>query len=211
MTCSNQYPELHQNTEPHYLHLHWCLLRLWFQPRIKNPSHWDQYEKWRVWKPVLLYQAVYDLGSNDMLMGFSPHTVCSGRFMRFAVVLYRICVSVLWERWNELMLEICKLLWVFFFSFQTLLLTFFFRGSFVLNDFAFPDKYSTLPRLFFFFSSNNQMNVLLFLPWLPNDLHLWMSNDCTGGRGLLEKIIFKHMGIIIRKRNCYAWNEQRQL
>lgn len=88
---------------------------------------------------------------------------------------------------------------------------FFFRGSFVLNDFAFPDKYSTLPRLFFFFSSNNQMNVLLFLPWLPNDLHLWMSNDCTGGRGLLEKIIFKHMGIIIRKRNCYAWNEQRQL
>lgn len=151
MTCSNQYPELHQNTEPHYLHLHWCLLRLWFQPRIKNPSHWDQYEKWRVWKPVLLYQAVYDLGSNDMLMGFSPHTVCSGRFMRFAVVLYRICVSVLWERWNELMLEICKLLWVFFFSFQTLLLTFFFRGSFVLNDFAFPDKYSTLPRLFFFF------------------------------------------------------------
>lgn len=151
MTCSNQYPERHQNTEPHYLHLHWCLLRLWFQPRIKNPSHWDQYEKWRVWKPVLLYQAVYDLGSNDMLMGFSPHTVCSGRFMRFAVVLYRICVSVLWERWNELMLEICKLLWVFFFSFQTLLLTFFFRGSFVLNDFAFPDKYSTLPRLFFFF------------------------------------------------------------
>lgn len=151
MTCSNQYPELHQNTEPHYLHLHWCLLRLWFQPRIKNPSHWDQYEKWRVWKPVLLYQAVYDLGSYDMLMGFSPHTVCSGRFMRFAVVLYRICVSVLWERWNELMLEICKLLWVFFFSFQTLLLTFFFRGSFVLNDFAFPDKYSTLPRLFFFF------------------------------------------------------------
>lgn len=87
----------------------------------------------------------------------------------------------------------------------------FFRGSFVLNDFAFPDKYSTLPRLFCFFSSNNQMNVLLFLPWLPNDLHLWMSNDCTGGRGLLEKIIFKHMGIIIRKRNCYAWNEQRQL
>lgn len=150
MTCSNQYPELHQNTEPHSLHLHWCLLRLWFQPRIKNPSHWDQYEKWRVWKPVLLYQAVYDLGSNDMLMGFSPHTVCSGRFMRFAVVLYRICVSVLWERWNELMLEICKLLWVFFFSFQTLLLTFF-RGSFVLNDFAFPDKYLTLPRLFFFF------------------------------------------------------------
>lgn len=83
--------------------------------------------------------------------GFQPpHTVCSGRFMRFAVVLYRICVSVLWERWNELMLEICKLLWVFFFSFQTLLLTFF-RGSFVLNDFAFPDKYSTLPRLFFCF------------------------------------------------------------
>lgn len=145
--------------------------------------------------------------------GFQPHTVCSGRFMRFAVVLYRICVSVLWERWNELMLEICKLLWVFFFSFQTLLLTFF-RGSFVLNDFAFPDKYSR--QLCqgcwgFFFSSNNQMNVLLFLPWLPNDLHLWMSNDCTGGRGLLEKIIFKHMGIIIRKRNCYAWNEQRQL
>lgn len=151
MTCSNQYPELHQNTEPHYLHLHWCLLRLWFQPRIKNPSHWDQYEKWRVWKPVLLYQAVYDLGSNDMLMGFSPHTVCSGRFMRFAVVLYRICVSVLWERWNELMLEICKLLWVFFLFIPDSPFDFFFRGSFVLNDFAFPDKYSTLPRLVFFF------------------------------------------------------------
>lgn len=29
---------------------------------------------------------------------FSPHTTCSGRFMRLAVVLYRICASVLREK-----------------------------------------------------------------------------------------------------------------
>lgn len=117
----------HQKIEPHTLYLHWFLLhlqRLWFQLRTKDLFHSDQYGRWRVGEPGLLYQAFLDSGSNDMLMGLSPHTVCSGRFMRLAVVLYRICVSVLWERCNELMLEICRLLWVFFFSFQALLLTF---------------------------------------------------------------------------------------
>lgn len=117
----------HQNTEPYSLYLHRFLLHLlslWFQPRIKDRFHTDQYGRWRIRELGLLYQALYDSGSNDMLMGFSPHTVCSGRFMCLAVVLYRICASVLWERCNELMLEICRLLWVFFFSFQALLLTF---------------------------------------------------------------------------------------
>lgn len=66
-----------------------------FQLRIKVLFHTDQYGRWRARKPGLLYQACYDSGSNDMLMGLSPHTVCSGRFMRLAVVLYRICASVL--------------------------------------------------------------------------------------------------------------------
>lgn len=110
-----------------------------FSSESRNLFHTDQYGRWWFRKPGLLYQACYDSGSNDMLMGFSPHTVCSGRFMRLAVVLYRICASVLWERCSELMLEICRLLWVFFFSFQALLLTF--LGSFLLlNHFAFLRK-----------------------------------------------------------------------
>lgn len=74
----------HQNIKPHAFYLHWFLLhllRLWFQLMIKDLFHTDQYGRWRVRKPGLLYQAFYDLGSYDMLMGFSPHTVCSGRFM----------------------------------------------------------------------------------------------------------------------------------
>lgn len=151
MTCSNQYPELHQNTEPHYLHLHWCLLRLWFQPRIKNPSHWDQYEKWRVWKPVLLYQAVYDLGSNDMLMAFSPHTRSVRGDLCALLWFYTGYVCLCFEKGG---MSSC---WKYasfcgYFSFHSRLsFWLFFRGSFVLNDFAFPDKYSTLPRLFFCF------------------------------------------------------------
>lgn len=113
----------HQRIEPHTSYLHWFILHLLLSAPDQGP-YTDQYGRWRVRKVELLHQAFYDLGSNDKLMGFSPHTVCSGRFMRLAVVLYRICASVLWERCNELMLEVCRLLWVFFFSFQALLLTF---------------------------------------------------------------------------------------
>lgn len=132
----------HQNTEPYSLYLHRFLLhllRLWFQPRIKDRFHTDQYRRWRIRELGLLYQALYDSGSNDMLMGFSPHTVCSGRFMRLAVVLYRICASVLWERCNELMLEICRLCG--YFSFLSRLSFWLFLGSFLLlNYFAFLEK-----------------------------------------------------------------------
>lgn len=80
----------------------------------------DQYGRWRLRKLELLYQTLRDLGSNDILMGFSPHAVRSQRFMRLAAVLWRICVSALRERCSELMQEICELLWVFFISFQAL-------------------------------------------------------------------------------------------
>lgn len=157
----------HQNTEPYSLYLHRFLLhllRLWFQPRIKDRFHTDQYGRWRIRILGLLYQALYDSGSNDMLLGFSPHTVCSGRFMRLAVVLYRICASVLWERCNELMLEICRLLWVFFFSFQALLLTFSGILS-VVELLCIPGEIllATFPLVVW---SNNHRDVLLFLLWL---------------------------------------------
>lgn len=60
---------------------------------------------------------------------------CSERFMRRAVVLYRICASVLRERCNEVMLEICSLLWEFFLSFQPLLA--FLEPFLLLNYLAF--------------------------------------------------------------------------
>lgn len=121
-------PIISIKTQSHTLLIYTDFFSIWlcFQHRIRDLFHTDQYERWRVWKPGLLCQSFNDLGSNDMLMCFSPHTVCSGRFMRLAVVLYRIRASVLWERCSELMLEICRLLWVFFFSFQALLLTLFF-------------------------------------------------------------------------------------
>lgn len=156
----------HQNIEPHTLYLHWFLLhllRLWFQLTIMDLFHTDQYGRWRARKPGLLYQAFYDLGSNDMLMGFSPHTVCSGRFMRLAVVLYRICASVLWERCNELMLEICRLLWVFFFSFQALLLTF---SGILCCWITLHSWRNNVGHIASIVWSNNQNGMLLFLRWL---------------------------------------------
>lgn len=101
---------------------------------FSNRSIWEM--------AVPLYQASCDLGSNDKLTGFGPHTVCLERFMLLPVVLYRICASVLWERCNELMLEICRLLRVFFFSFQALLLIFFLGSFLLLNFFAFLEKWS---------------------------------------------------------------------
>lgn len=149
--------------------------------------HRDQYGRWRLRKPGLLYQAFYDLGSNDMLMGLSPHTVCSERFMRLPVVLYRICASVLWERCNELMLEICRLLWVFFFSFQALLLTFFwdpFCCWITLHS-----CWNTRNHIGSVVWSNNQNDMLLFRGCLTElYLHLYVCNNHTGD------IMFKWTG-----------------
>lgn len=161
--CANQ------NTEPHSLNLNlvWFLfhpLGLWFQHRIKDFFHPDQYGRWRVRKPGLLYQSFNDLGSSDMLMGLSPHTVCSGRFMRLAVVLYRICASELWERCNELMLEICRPLWVFFFSFQALLLTF--SGILFCCWISLHSWRNNVGHIGSVVWSNNQNGMLLFLWWL---------------------------------------------
>lgn len=141
-------------------------------------------------KSVATLPGLHDLGSNDMLMGFSPHTVCSGRLMCLTVVLYRICVSVLWERCNELMLETCKLLWVFFFSFQALLLTSL-LGSFVFELLCIPAeiRLASSPLLFdpifrtsCYYSSCGSLNYLLF----------HMSHNYTEGAELLESIIFKN-------------------
>lgn len=127
LACAARPQNFDQNTELQSFNLLWFLfhlLRLWFQHRIKDRFHTDQYGRWRRRKPALFYQPFNDLGSNDMLMGFfSPHTVCPGRFIHFAVVLYRICASVQWERCDELMLETRRLLWVFFCSFQAVLQT----------------------------------------------------------------------------------------
>lgn len=122
-------------------------------------------------------------------MGFSPHTVCSERFMRLPVVLYRICASVLWERCNELMLEICRLLWVFFFSFQALLLTFSgilsvvkllrIPGEIISTTLAVPFDLTFRRTCYYFWGGS------------PNYLHLYMSNNY---KELLEDIMFKWMG-----------------
>ena len=185
----------HQNTEPHTLYLHQFiphLLRLWFQIRIKDLFRTDQYWRWRVREPGLLYQAFYDWVLNDMLMGFSPHTVCSERFMRLPVVLYRICVSVLWERCNELMLEICRLLWVFSFSFQALLLTF--SGTLsVVELLCIPGEIIST-TLAASFDLTTRMTCYYFWGGSLNYLHLYMSNNCTEGTEHLEDIMFKWMG-----------------
>lgn len=169
-----------QNIEPHTLYLHWFLLHLlslWFKLRIKDPFYTDQYGRWRVRKLGLLYQALYDLGSNNMVMGFSPHMVCSERFMRLAVVLYRICASVLWKRCNELMLEICRLLWVFFFSFQALLLTFFwdpFCCWITLHSWR-----NNVGLASVIWSNSLSVTSYYFCGGLLNYPYLYLSNNCA--------------------------------
>lgn len=183
----------HQNIEPHTLYLHQLLLhllRLWFQ--IRTFFHTDQYGRWQLRKAGLLYQAFYDWGSNDMLMGFSPHTVCLERFMRLPVVLYRICASVLWERCNELMLETCRLLWVFSFSFQALLLTFSGIPS-VVELLCIPGEIIST-TLAVPFDLTTRMTCYYFWGGSLNYLHLYISNNWTEGTEHLEDIMLKWMG-----------------
>lgn len=161
-----------QNTKPRTLNLHWFLFhlpRLCFQRNIKELFLCVQINMRDGWfgptSPVPQWFGIKWHGFRP------PHGPARGDLCVVLWFLYRICASVQWERCNELMLETRRLLWVFFFSFQALLLTLFsffllFPGILSLVELLCIPGRNNVGHIAGLVWSNRRGGVLLFLWWL---------------------------------------------